>query len=73
MTRFEAEFDLAFHQRARDGFLALAVAEPERFAVLDATATQDVVEAAIRDILDTLVSERAGESEPDPDPLRTTS
>ena len=36
MTRFEAEFDLAFHGRVRDGFLAIAVAEPERFAVVDA-------------------------------------
>ena len=30
VTRFEAEFDLAFHRRVRDGFLALAAAEPER-------------------------------------------
>ena len=27
VTRFEAEFDLAFHRRVRDGFLALAAAE----------------------------------------------
>ena len=37
VTRFEAEFDLAFHRRVRDGFLALAAAEPDRFAVVDAT------------------------------------
>jgi dTMP kinase len=37
VTRFEAEFDLAFHRRVRDGFLALAAAEPGRFAVVDAT------------------------------------
>jgi dTMP kinase len=36
VTRFEAEFDLAFHRRVRDGFLALAATEPERFAVIDA-------------------------------------
>ena len=36
VTRFEAEFDLAFHRRVRDGFLALAAAEPDRFAVVDA-------------------------------------
>ena len=36
VTRFEAEFDLAFHRRVRDGFLALAAAEPGRFAVVDA-------------------------------------
>ena len=28
VTRFEAEFDLAFHRRVRDGFQALAAAEP---------------------------------------------
>ncbi len=38
VTRFEAEFDLDFHRRVRDGFLALAAAEPERFAVVDAAA-----------------------------------
>ena len=37
VTRFEAEFDLAFHRRVRDGFLAMAETEPERFAVVDAT------------------------------------
>ena len=36
VTRFEAEFDLAFHRRVREGFLALAVAEPGRFVVVDA-------------------------------------
>jgi dTMP kinase len=41
VTRFEAEFDLAFHRRVRDGFLALAAAEPARFAVVDAVAAVD--------------------------------
>ncbi len=36
VTRFEAEFDLDFHRRVRDGFLALAAAEPARFVVIDA-------------------------------------
>lgn len=36
--RFEAE-DLRFHRRVREGYLALAVAEPERFAVIDASGT----------------------------------
>ena len=35
-TRFELGFDLAFHRRVRDGFLALAAGEPGRFAVVDA-------------------------------------
>ena len=37
VTRFEAEFDLAFHRRVRDGFLAMAETEPERFTVIDAS------------------------------------
>ena len=37
VTRFEADFDVAFHRRVRDGFLALAAAAPDRFVVVDAT------------------------------------
>lgn len=40
--RFEAE-DLRFHRRVREGFLALSVAEPRRFAVVDADASPDQV------------------------------
>lgn len=46
-TRFEAEFDRAFHERVRAGFLALAAADPARFVVVDATADVDAVTAAI--------------------------
>jgi dTMP kinase len=42
-TRFEASFDLAFHERVRDGFLALAADEPERFRVVDASRAIDTV------------------------------
>lgn len=43
ITRFEAEFDLAFHRRVRAGFLSLAAAEPDRFAVIDATQEIDAI------------------------------
>jgi len=46
-TRFEADFDLAFHRRVRDGFLALAAQEPARWAVIDATRPPDEVAAWI--------------------------
>ena len=37
-----------FHQKVRDGFLSLAVAEPNRFTILDATKTTDqLVELAL--------------------------
>jgi dTMP kinase len=47
LTRFEADHDLAFHRRVRDGFLALAAAEPERWVVLDAGLLLDDVTEAI--------------------------
>lgn len=40
--RFELE-SLHFHQRVRDGYLQLAAEEPDRFVVIDATASQDQV------------------------------
>lgn len=44
--RFE-RLDRAFHQRLRDGFLAIAKAEPARCAVIDAAAEVDTVHQAI--------------------------
>jgi dTMP kinase len=46
-TRFETAFDVGFHDRVRQGFLALAAAEPERFVTLDATADPADVFGAI--------------------------
>lgn len=44
--RFESK-GMAFHERLREGFRAIAAAEPERCAVIDATAAMDAVEAAV--------------------------
>ena len=69
VTRFEAEFDLAFHRRVRDGFLALAAAEPDRFAVVDARLpVAGGVAAAVAAAADRL----ARPSEPRPAGVRTT-
>ncbi len=45
-TRFDT-LGLDFHTQVRDGFLQLAKAEPERFRVIDASETPDVVHNAI--------------------------
>ena len=37
-----------FHARVREGFLALAAAEPQRWLVLDASASRDEIAAAIQ-------------------------
>ncbi|HET6351528.1 MAG TPA: dTMP kinase [Coriobacteriia bacterium] len=51
--RLESE-SLAFHHRVRDGFLAIAAAEPERVKVIDATGDVEtvggLVAAALRDL-----------------------
>lgn len=67
VTRFEAEFDLAFHRRVRHGFLALAGAEPARFAVVDARRPAEAVALDAAAAADRLV--RA--TEPKPAALRT--
>jgi dTMP kinase len=48
--RFEQE-DLRFHRRVREGYLTLAAAEPDRYAVIDAAGTPDEVLARTLDVL----------------------
>jgi dTMP kinase len=69
VTRFEAEFDLAFHRRVRQGFLALAIADPARFAVVDATQTSEAVATAVNAAADLLI----GSGEPKQFAMRTNA
>ena len=53
--RFESEkFD--FFARVRETYLQLAAAEPDRFAVVDATQTLEAVQAAIAEIATSLLA-----------------
>jgi dTMP kinase len=67
VNRFEAEFDLAFHRRVREGFIALAVAEPVRFVVIDASRSPEDVSTAVNTAVDRLVAR----GEPKPFAIRT--
>jgi dTMP kinase len=51
--RFERE-TLDFHRRVREGYLALADAEPFRFRIVAAEGTPDEIEARIADLLSDL-------------------
>ncbi|MSQ40085.1 MAG: dTMP kinase [Dehalococcoidia bacterium] len=53
--RFEEE-PLAFHRRVRQGYLALAKAEPQRFVVLDASKPPEVLEEVIWKEVSTLLA-----------------
>ena len=52
ITRFEAYQDRAYHERVRQAFLDFAAAEPERYAIVDATLPPDDVLAAAIATLD---------------------
>ena len=44
-------YALAFHQRVRDGYRALASQEPQRWVVIDASQSFDQVQAQIRQVV----------------------
>ncbi|MGQ9814048.1 MAG: dTMP kinase [Candidatus Roseilinea sp.] len=50
INRLDAE-PLAFHERVRAGYLALAAEEPQRWVVIDASAPPEVVERCLRDAI----------------------
>jgi len=58
LDRFEAEA-LAFHERVRATYLALAAAEPARFRIVDAARAADPVFADIARTVDALLATSA--------------
>ena len=78
VTRFETEFDVDFHRRVRDGFLAIAAAQPQRFVVVDATRSEAEVAGAIGEAVDGLLGldpvaseHRSGEPRTAPERIQT--
>ena len=69
-TRFELAFDIDFHRRVRDGFLALAAREPERFVVVDATQSREAVWSEVQAAADSLRAGRTIGGEPERRPER---
>ena len=55
-SRFEKE-TLAFHERVRAGYLAIAGKEPERFRIIDASQSQERVQAQILRVLESEIRE----------------
>jgi dTMP kinase len=44
-------YAMAFHKRVRQGYLSLAVAEPARWVILDASQPSEMVQSALRDVV----------------------
>ncbi len=59
IDRLDAE-DLAFYQRVREGFLALAAAEPGRFRVIDSSRDKQATEEQVRQALAPLFAAPSG-------------
>jgi dTMP kinase len=62
-SRFEEE-TMAFHQRVRDGYLALAEREPERFRVIAAGRAEPDVQRSIRAVVEPRLSGKGSRPEP---------
>jgi dTMP kinase len=50
-------YDLEFHHRVRQGYLAMAAAEPERWVELDARQPLDIIQDKIRRIVETRLAQ----------------
>ena len=56
-NRMEAQA-VAFHQRVREGYLALAAQDPDRWLVVDATQSQAVIHRQIRERVRAMLAEQ---------------
>jgi dTMP kinase len=65
-TRFETDFDVDYHRRVRDGFLALAHADPARFTIVDAARDPADVSRDVLTAIERLAVRQGTASEPNP-------
>jgi dTMP kinase len=71
-TRFEELFDRAFHERVRDGYLAMAAADPDRWRIVDGTRPEAQVATEVLDIVRRRLRGADVTGEPDPVGVRIT-
>jgi dTMP kinase len=69
-TRFETSYDLSFHQRVRNGFMAMAAAEATRFVVIDASGDPEDIARRVVRAVDPLFPAAAPADEPNANSLR---
>ena len=69
-TRFETSYDLSFHQRVRNGFMAMAAAEASRFVVIDASGDPEDIARRVVRAVDPLFPAANAADEPNADSLR---
>lgn len=55
-NRFENAEDVAFHGRVRDGYHALAAAEPERYRIVDGSGSVGDTDTAIQQLMEPLLA-----------------
>jgi dTMP kinase len=71
-TRFEELFDRAFHERVRDGYRAMAAADPDRWRIVDGTRPEAEVAGEVLDVVRHRLEARDAAGEPDPVGVRIT-
>jgi dTMP kinase len=71
-TRFEELFDGAFHHRVRQGYLAMAAADPDRWRIVDGTRPEAEVAREVLDIVRHRLEGADVRGEPDPVSVRIT-
>ena len=69
-TRFETSYDLSFHQRVRNGFMAMAAAEATRFVVIDASGDPEDIARRVVRAVDPLFPAANAADKPNADSLR---